>query len=100
MKFSKRQLNFFLFKHNKVDIGPIKSSINKNRKRQEIEIKQLKHDLQLSKIELGQREFQLNNVRHEYQNRYEILQEKVNHLTHQNQLLTAQLNSLNAVNAN
>lgn len=70
---------------------------SKIKRRQQLEIRQLKHDLQLAKVELTQREFQLTNIKHEYESRFEILQEKAGHLVHQNQLLNTQLSSLNAV---
>lgn len=69
----------------------------KNKRRQDIEFKQLQHDLQLAKIELSQREFQTNSLKVEYQNKCESLQEKCHELTHQNQLLNARLSSIVAV---
>ena len=73
-----------------------KSKSNQNKKLQ-IESKQLQHDLQLAKIELAQRDFQLNNLKIDYSNKSEGLQEKVHELTHQNQILNAKLNSIVAV---
>ena len=67
-------------------------------KRNELEYKQLQHDLQLAKIELAQREFHLNQLRIESANKIEILQEKVHELSHQNQMLTARLNNIMNVN--
>jgi hypothetical protein len=63
-------------------------------KRKELEHKQLQHDIQLAKIEVAQREFQMNQLRLESQNKIEILQEKVHDLSHQNQILTTRLNNL------
>lgn len=71
---------------------------SKQKKRQDIEMRQLKHDFQLAKIELAQREFELNNYKLDYGSKYENLQEKVNELTHHNQILKVQLDSINAVN--
>lgn len=81
---------------NQSDLEPVKVKPKQNR-RQNIEIKQLQHDLQLAKIELAQREFQQNNLKIEYTNRCEGLQEKCDDLNHQNQILRARLESINAV---
>jgi hypothetical protein len=60
-------------------------------------VKQLQHDLQLTRIDLAQREYQLNNLRIEHNSKCESLEEKCQDLTHQNQMLNARLNSLIAV---
>lgn len=66
-------------------------------KKMQFENKQLQHDLQLTKIDLAQRDFQLNNLKIEHATKVESLEEKCNELTHQNQMLTARLNHLIAV---
>jgi progesterone-induced-blocking factor 1 len=68
-----------------------------NNKKNQIEIKQLQHDLQVARIELSQREYQYNNIKMEHLTKTESLQEKVHELTHQNQLLNARLNSIEAI---
>ncbi len=71
---------------------------SKHKKRQELEFKQLQHDIQLAKIELAQRDFRLNQLKMESTNKIEILQEKVHELSHQNQMLTTRLNNIVNVN--
>ena len=66
-------------------------------KKNQIEIKQLQHDLQVARIELSQREYQFNSIKMEHLTKTESLQEKVHELTHQNQLLNARLNSIEAI---
>lgn len=66
-------------------------------KKLQFECKQLQHDLQLTKIDLAQRDFQLNNLKIEHATKVESLEEKCNDLTHQNQMLNARLNHLIAV---
>ncbi|CAF0717911.1 unnamed protein product [Brachionus calyciflorus] len=78
------------------DLESLKIKSKQNR-RQNIELKQLQHDLQLAKIELSQREFQLNNLKVEYSNRCENLQEKCDDFSHQNQILKARLESIVAI---
>ena len=70
---------------------------NNRAKRQQYEIKQLQHDLQLCKIDLAQRDFQVNNLRLEYAQKCEGLEEKCHDLTYQNQMLNARLSSTIAV---
>ena len=48
-------------------------------------------------MELSQRDFQLSNLKLEYTTKCEQLQEKVFELSHQNQMLSARLNSVEAV---
>ena len=66
-------------------------------KKNQIELKQLQHDLQLTRIDLAQREYQINSIRVDNATRVDALQEKIHELTHQNQLLTARLNSIVAI---
>jgi progesterone-induced-blocking factor 1 len=54
---------------------------------------QMEHDLRMCKIELSQREAQLNNLRIEYTTKCEQLNEKCNDLHHQNQMLTTRLHN-------
>lgn len=69
-----------------------------NQKRRSLyENKQLQHDLQLCKIDLAQRDFQLNNLKLEYQQKIENLEEKCSDLSYKNQMLNAKLNSTVAV---
>lgn len=69
-----------------------------NQKRRSLyENKQLQHDLQLCKIDLAQRDFQLNNLKLEYQQKIENLEEKCSDLSYKNQMLNAKLNSTIAV---
>jgi progesterone-induced-blocking factor 1 len=75
------------------DMEQVKLKKAKARK-QEIELKQLQHDLQLSRIQLAQKEYELNNMRVEYTTKTESLEEKVHELTHQNQLLNTRLQSI------
>lgn len=66
-------------------------------KKNQIELKQLQHDLQLARIDLSQKDYQLNSVKMDYLSKTESLQEKVHELTHQNQLLNARLHSVEAI---
>ena len=54
--------------------------------------------MQLTRIDLAQRDFQLHTLRIEYNSKCEGLEEKCQDLMHQNQMLNARLNSLIAVN--
>ena len=56
-----------------------------------IELRQLKHDLQLAKIALAQRDYQLNSMR------VEQLHEANRELTHQNHMLNVRLSNIMAV---
>ena len=89
----KSKINFEQFKE---DLKSFRLSTNKN-KRQKYEIKQLQHDLQLTRIELAQKDFNLNNLKLEYTTKSETLEEKVHELNHQNQVLNARLNHITAV---
>ena len=62
-----------------------------------IELRQLKHDLQLAKIALAQRDYQLNSMRVEYANKCEQLHEANRELTHQNHMLNVRLSNIMAV---
>ncbi|XP_041358363.1 progesterone-induced-blocking factor 1-like [Gigantopelta aegis] len=61
--------------------------------KQLIERKQLVHDIQLLKIELSQKNLQIENLKAEYLQRTEELEEKLNDALHQKQILTARLES-------
>ena len=66
-----------------------KSKITK----QLIERKQLTHDLQLVRIELSQKHLQIENMKVEYVQRVDDLEEKLNEERHQKQILQARLES-------
>ena len=66
-----------------------KSKITK----QLIERKQLSHDLQLVRIELSQKNLQLENMKAESLQRVDDLEEKLNDERHQKQILQARLES-------
>lgn len=59
-----------------------------------LETKQLIHDLQLIKIESSQKDVLFNNLKYEYENKIENLQEKLNDTLHQNNILENRLNSV------
>ena len=61
--------------------------------KQLIERKQLVHDIQLLKIELSQKNLQIENLKAEYLQRTEELEEQLNDTLHQKQILTARLES-------
>lgn len=66
-----------------------KSKITK----QLIERKQLSHDLQLVRIELSQKHLHIENMKAEYLQRVDDLEEKLNDERHQKQILQARLES-------
>jgi len=66
-----------------------KSKITK----QLIERKQLSHDMQLLRIELSQKHLQIENMKAEYLQRVDDLDEKLNDERHQKQILQARLES-------
>ncbi|WAR11534.1 PIBF1-like protein [Mya arenaria] len=68
---------------------------NRNSKitKQLIERKQLSHDLQLVRIELSQKNLQVENMKAEYLQRVDDLDEKLNDERHQKQILQARLES-------
>lgn len=66
-----------------------KSKITK----QLIERKQLAHDLQLVRIELSQKNLQIENMKAEYLQRVDDLEEKLHDAQHQKQILHARLES-------
>ena len=66
-------------------------------KRQKLEYKQLQHDYQLIKIESAQKDYQLNNLKLNFANRCESLDERNNQLIHQNQILSSRLNEIVSV---
>ncbi|KAH3849855.1 hypothetical protein DPMN_092259 [Dreissena polymorpha] len=61
--------------------------------RQLIERKQLSHDLQLVRIELSQKHLQIENMKAEYLQRVDDLEEHLNDERHQKQILQARLES-------
>ena len=58
-----------------------------------IESKKLLHSLQLLKIELNQRDLLIQNLKIEYEEKCEDLQEKLADMTYQRDLLQTKLNS-------
>lgn len=62
--------------------------------------KQLIHDLQLLKIELNQRDVQLNTLKYEYTTKCESLEEKLQDTLHQNHILQTKLNNIVEVTIN
>lgn len=81
-------------------LSPDRSDQNGERKerkskitKQLIERKQLAHDLQLVRIELSQKHLQIENMKAEYLQRVDDLEEKLNDERHQKQILQARLES-------
>ena len=78
-------------------LSPDRTEDRRDRKskitKQLIERKQLCHDLQLVRIELSQKNLQCENMKAEYLQRVDDLEEKLNDQTHQKQILQARLES-------
>ena len=61
--------------------------------KQLIERKQIVHDLQLARIELSQKQLQVENMKAEYLQKVDDLEERLHDQTHQKQILQARLES-------
>jgi progesterone-induced-blocking factor 1 len=56
--------------------------------------KQIKHDVQLMKIKLSEKDMLLNNLNQEYASKIEYLEENLNDTLQQNQILNKHLNDI------
>lgn len=75
------------------EYSPERKGKKSNVTKQLIEKKQLMHDFQLVRIELSQKNLQLENMKAEYLQRVDDLEEKLNDETHQKQILQVRLES-------
>jgi len=68
-----------------------------NDQRQKLEVLHLQRELQTTKLESSQKDRLLNELKLEYVNKCENLEERNHQLLHQNQILSARLNEIVAV---